>query len=78
MQTVPSWITLNGQQNLVGTAPSVEGDSTNFPKDTYNVDIIRTNSYGSSTTTVLVEVDNTTPLATLSGTIHQGSFPFPS
>jgi len=70
----PSWITLNGQQNLVGTAPSVEGDSTNFPKDTYNVDVIRTNSYGSSTTTVLVEVDNTTPLATLSGNIHQGSF----
>ena len=69
----PSWITLNGQSNLVGTAPAVEGDSTNYPKDTYNVDVTRTNSYGSSTTTVLIEVINQTPLVSTPGTLHQGS-----
>ncbi len=69
----PSWITLNGQSNLVGDAPGVEGDSTNYPKDTYNVDVIRTNSYGSSTTTILIEVLNTSLLESTPGTLHQGS-----
>ena len=69
----PAWITLNGQSNLVGTPPGVEGDSTNYPKDTYNVDVIRTNSYGSSTTTILVEVTNTSTLESTPGILHQGS-----
>ena len=69
----PSWIALSGQSNLIGTPPGVEGDSTNYPKDTYNVDVIRTNSYGSSTTTILVEVTNTSTLENTPGTLHQGS-----
>ena len=69
----PSWITLNGQSNLVGTAPEVDGDSTNYPKDSYTLDVIRTNDYGSSTSTIRVEVTNLTPLLSLPGTIHTGS-----
>ena len=70
----PSWITLDGQSNLVGTAPNVEGTTTFNPTASYTIDVTRTNSYGSSTTTVLVEVNNTTLDAPLDGTIHQGIF----
>ena len=69
----PAWITLNGQSNLVGTAPEVDGDSTNYPKDSYTLDVIRTNDYGSSTSTIRVEVTNLTSLLSLPGTIHTGS-----
>ena len=68
----PAWISLSGQ-SLIGTAPEVGGDLNNYPVDNYNVDITRTNSYGSTTTTVLFEVNNLTPLLSLPGTIHTGS-----
>ena len=46
--------------NLVGTAPEVLQDNVVNPSDDYQVTITRTNSYGSSTGTLTVRVNNLT------------------
>ena len=71
----PAWITqaqTNG--NITGTAPAVNGDNVNYPSETYTVDIVRTNDYGSSTGTLTVVVNNlTAPLSLPGNTVHTGS-----
>jgi len=71
----PSWITQAGDnQNVTGSAPTVHGDSTNYPSVTYTVDVVRTYAnYGSSTGTLTVVVENTDALLSLPGTLHTGS-----
>ena len=70
----PSWVTqATANANVTGTAPEVAGDSTNFPQDSYTVSVVRTNGYGSSVGTLTIEVNNTTPLVSLPGTLHTGS-----
>ena len=71
----PAWITqsqTNG--NITGTAPSVTGDNTNYPSETYTVDIVRTNDYGSSTGVLTIVVNNLNAALSLTGdTVHTGS-----
>ena len=70
----PAWITqsqTNG--NITGTAPNIAGDNTNYPSETYTVDVVRTNDYGSSTGVLTIVVNNLTTLTSLPGTLHVGS-----
>lgn len=71
----PSWITqVSNNGNITGTSPEILGDNINFPSSSYTVDIVRTFAgYGSSIGTLTVDVTNTTPSASLPGTMHVGS-----
>ena len=60
--------------NVNGTAPQVVGDNVANPSDTYTIDVIRTNSYGSSTGTLTLVVNNlTAPVVTpITGVTDEG------
>ena len=63
---------------IVGTAPEVTGDNVANPSDTYTITVTRTNSYGSSTGTFDIIVNNlTAPVITaVAGFTHvAGSTP---
>ena len=65
-----SGLTLIGL-NLEGTAPEVTGDYNSNPSDVYTIDVIRTNSYGSTTATITLTVVNlTAPVTAISGFNH--------
>ena len=65
-----SGLTLLGS-NIEGTAPEVTGDNVANPSDTYTITITRTNSYGSSTGTLTIVVNNlTAPVTAISGFNH--------
>ena len=65
-----SGLTLVGS-NIEGTAPEVTGDNVANPSDTYTITITRTNSYGSSTGTLTIVVNNlTAPVTAISGFNH--------
>ena len=53
---------------IIGTAPEVTGDNVANPSDTYTVEVVRTNSYGSSVGTFNIIVNNlTVPVTVPSG-----------
>jgi len=57
--------------NLEGTAPEVTGDNVANPSDTYTVAVTRTNTYGSSTGTFDLIINNlTAPTTALAGFTH--------
>ena len=58
----------------MGTAPEVTGDNVANPSDDYTVTVTRTNSYGSSTGTLTVRVNNLTApvVAPISGFTFEG------
>ena len=57
--------------NIEGTAPEVANDYVANPSDTYTITITRTNSYGSSTGTLTIIVNNlTAPVTAISGFNH--------
>ena len=57
--------------HLNGTAPEVTGDYDANPTDTYTIEIVRTNSYGSSSGTLTIVVTNlTAPITAISGFNH--------
>ena len=59
---------------LSGTAPEVTGDNVANPSDDYVLTVTRTNSYGSSTGTLTVTVNNlTAPTTTITGFTHEGT-----
>ena len=65
-----SGLTLIGA-NVEGTAPEVTGDNVANPSDTYTITITHTNSYGSSTGTLTIVVNNlTAPVTAISGFNH--------
>ena len=54
--------------HLNGTSPEVTGDNVSNPSDTYTIEVVRTNAYGSSSGTLTLVVTNTTaPSTALSG-----------
>jgi hypothetical protein len=63
--------------HLQGTAPEVAGDNVVNPSDTYTIEVVRTNAYGSSTGTLTLVVNNlTAPVTAISGFNHvSGSTP---
>ena len=57
--------------HLQGTAPEVTGDNVANPSDTYTIEVVRTNAYGSSTGTLTLVVNNlTAPVTAISGFNH--------
>jgi hypothetical protein len=59
---------------LSGTAPEVTGDNVANPSDDYVLTITRTNSYGSSTGTLTVTVNNlTAPTTAITGFTHEAT-----
>ena len=65
-----SGLTLIGL-NVEGTAPEVTGDYSSNPSDVYTLDVVRTNSYGSTTATITLTVVNlTAPVTAISGFNH--------
>ena len=65
-----SGLTLIGL-NVEGTAPEVTGDYSSNPSDVYTLNVIRTNSYGSTTATITLTVVNlTAPVTAISGFNH--------
>jgi len=65
-----SGLTLVGL-NVEGTAPEVTGDYSSNPSDVYTIDVVRTNSYGSTTATITLTVVNlTAPVTAISGFNH--------
>lgn len=67
---LPLNLSLSGD-NIVGTTHEVTGDTTTNPSDTSTVTVTRTNSFGSTTTTFDIIINNTTaPAPTVSGWTH--------
>jgi len=67
---LPLNLSLSGN-NLVGTTHEVTGDTTTNPSDTSTVTVTRTNSFGSTTSTFDIIINNTTaPAPTVSGWTH--------
>ncbi|MCP4483931.1 MAG: hypothetical protein GY823_05135, partial [Flavobacteriaceae bacterium] len=62
---LPAGLVDLGAGMIGGNAPEVSGDNVANPSDSYVVDVIRTNSYGSSTGQLTLIVNNLTPPATL-------------
>ena len=59
---------------LIGTAPEVTGDNVANPSDDIVVTVTRTNSYGSSTGTLTIRVNNLTqPVTAISGFTHDNT-----
>ena len=70
---LPAGLTDIGYGMVGGTAPEVTGDNVANPSDTYAATVTRTNSYGSSTGTLNITVNNLTPPATLPSGFSQTS-----
>ena len=73
---LPSGLVDAGGGIIMGTAPEVTGDNVANPSDTYTVNVIRTNSFGSSTGTLDIIVNNLTapPVSAINGvTLETGS-----
>lgn len=64
-QNLPAPLIDLGGGMIGGVAPSVDDDNVNNPSDSYIIDVIRTNTYGSSTGQLTLNVINLTPPATL-------------
>ena len=57
--------------HLNGTAPEVTGDYDANPSDTYEIQVVRTNSYGSSSGTLTLVITNlTAPVTVINGFNH--------
>ena len=68
-----SGFTLIGN-NIEGTAPVVTGDNVANPSTDFTFTVTRTNSYGSSTGTLTIQVNNlTAPSSTISDFTHVGT-----
>ena len=68
----PAGLSLFGGTTLYGTAPEVTDNNVNNPDDEYTITVTRTNSYGSSTGTLTLHVDNlTAPATAITGFTHQ-------
>ena len=68
---LPSSLSSLGAGTINGSAPEVTGDYVANPSDVYVIDVIRTNSYGSSTGTLTITVNNlTAPVDPISGYSH--------
>lgn len=69
----PNW-SLVGGTTLMGTAPEVTGDNVTNPSDTTTVTVYRTNSYGTSSGTLTINITNlTAPAVTpIAGVTHEG------
>ena len=60
--------------HLNGTAPEVTGDYNANPTDTYTIEVVRTNSNGSSSGTLTLIVTNlTAPITVISGFNHEAA-----
>ena len=57
---LPSGLAFDGYSLIQGAAPTVTGDNVANPSDTYTITVSRTNSYGTSTGTLTLVVNNTT------------------
>lgn len=62
---LPAGLVDAGAGMIMGTAPQVAGDNVANPSDDFTIDVIRTNSFGSSTGQLTLTVANLTPPATL-------------
>lgn len=71
---LPSGLSLSTGGLIVGTAPEVTGDNVANPTDSYPITVTRTNSYGSSTGSFNIVVNNlTAPTITpIAGVTHEG------
>ena len=69
----PNW-SLAGGHTLLGIAPEVAGDNVANPSDTTTVTVYRTNSYGTSSGTLTINITNlTAPVVTpIAGVTHEG------
>ena len=68
---LPSGLIDGGYGMITGTAPEVAQDLVTNPSDTYTITVTRTNSYGSSTGTFDIIVNNLTPVpTTIAGFTH--------
>jgi hypothetical protein len=57
--------------HLNGTSPEVTGDNVANPSDIYEIEVVRTNSYGSSSGTLTINVNNlTAPVTPITGFNH--------
>ena len=65
----------NTSFHVYGTAPAVTGDNVANPSDSYEIEIVRSNSYGSSSGILTVVVENlTAPIITpITGFTHNAS-----
>ncbi len=63
---LPAGMSYNGLNAITGTAPSVSGDTSTNPSDTYTITVTRTNNYGSTSTTFDFIVNNLTQPTTAS------------
>jgi len=58
--------------NLVGTAPEVTGNNVDNPSDEYTITVTRTNSFGTTTGTLTLTVNNLdAPSTAISGFTHE-------
>ena len=71
--SIPAF-SLAGGTTLLGTAPEVTGNNVDNPSDTTTVTVYRTNSYGTSSGTLTINITNlTAPEVTpISGVTHVG------
>ena len=67
--------TLDSISTVVGTAPEVTPDNVTNPYDDYPVTVTRTNSYGSSTGTLTIRVNNLTAptITAVNGVTHEAT-----
>lgn len=70
----PNWSLVDGT-TLVGTAPEVTGDNVTNPSDTTTVTVYRTNSYGTSSGTLTINITNLTApiIAPIAGFSHEAA-----
>ena len=75
INNLPVGLIAIGGGMIGGNAPEVTGDNVSNPSDTYTIEVVRTNSYGSSTGTLNIIVTNlTVPVTVPSGfTLTSGS-----
>ena len=66
---------LDSISTVTGTAPEVTSDNVTNPYDDYPITVTRTNSYGSSTGTLTIRVNNlTAPVITaVAGVVHEAT-----
>ena len=71
MTGAPAGITMTADGRIIGTAPDVAGDNVTTPSENLNVQIHRTNEFGTSTGSLQIIVANLTPPSTLPGGFNQ-------